>query len=63
MRNKIPTKKEESDFVKSLAPHQKEYSIKYKERRPKIVPDFQIVYFSWWEKILRKIIKKGFFDE
>lgn len=60
---KLPTKKEEQDFVNSLRPDQKTYSVIYKKPYISSVPPFKIIYYSLWERIIRKLLKKGSYDE
>lgn len=63
LQAKLPTKEEEQEFLDLLLPHQKEYAVKFEIEMPRLVSDFKVVHFTWWETLLRKICKKGRWEE
>lgn len=59
----LPTRKQEEDFISNLKTNEKEYKIIPIKPMPKFAPDFKMIYHSWWETLLRKILRKGFYDK
>lgn len=55
--------KEEQDFVDNLLPQDKEYWIIPKKEMPIMYKQFKVVYYSWWERIIRKLLNKDMFDK
>ena len=56
---KLPTKKQETDFIKNLKPFEKEYTIFNCKKNWFNDSNWNgIVYYKWWEVVLLKIIKK-----
>lgn len=64
LQRKLPTKKEEKDFMDNLTLRQKEYKVfdlKPIEKFNKGNWDNK-TYFTLWERIVRKLLKKDYLD-
>ena len=63
-QSKLPTKKEEQDFIKNLKPSQKQYTIFTFPSQEEMHPEIQCkpVYFKWYQKIWRKLLNKDDWD-
>lgn len=60
-----PTKKEEADFVKNLKPSEKVYAVKKLKSHEEIYGIYDWdgkVYYTFWERIIRKILKKDWWE-
>lgn len=64
LQHRLPTKKEEADFVKNLKPSEKKYTVfETKEFHHSPNANWEgNVNYTLWEKILRFVLRKKEFD-